>query len=86
MRREAIVEPENPQQTPANGQKPNQFSIRLIMVITVIAAVASAGLGQLYRAANGQVEDIGPFIIITSMAPLGVMIALNWIFRLFGKL
>ena len=69
-----------------NTKRKSQYSIRLIMVVTVIIAVASAGLGQLYRAANGHVEDIGPFIIITSMAPLGVMIALNWLFRLFGKL
>ena len=68
------------------SRQPNQFSIRLVMVITVIIAVASAGLGQLYRAANGNIQDIGPFIIITSMAPLGVMIVLNWLFRLFGKL
>ena len=63
-----------------------QFSIRQIMVITVILAVASAGIGQLFRAAQGSVEDIGPFIILTAMAPLGVMVAVNWLFRLIGKL
>jgi hypothetical protein len=56
------------------------------MVVTVILAVASAGVGQLFRAAHGQIEDIGPFIILTAMAPLGVMVIVNWLFRLFGKL
>ena len=77
------------QRTPENlnhSRSDYQFTIRSILVITLIMAVASAGLGQLWRAVNGQVEDVGPFVLVTCMAPLGVLIAVNWLFRLFGKL
>ena len=56
------------------------------MVITLIVAVAAAAAGRLYVAANGQIEEIGPFVIATSMAPLGLMIIIHWFFRLIGKL
>lgn len=67
---------------PATGRR---FTIRSIMMITVILAVASAGIGQLYRAMNGQIEDVGPFVIVSSMAPLGLMIVIYWLTRLFGQ-
>lgn len=67
-------------------RRANQFTIRSILVITLIMAVASAGAGQLWQAMNGKLEDLGTFILVTSMAPLGLMIIVNWIFRLFGKL
>ena len=79
-----MTTPQNETQT---GQLQSaQFSIRSIMVITLIMAVASTAMGQLWRVANGQVQDVGPFILVTSMAPLGVMIATYWLFRLIGKL
>lgn len=63
-----------------------RFTIRSIMVITLIVAVAAAAAGRLYSAASGQLEQIGPFVIATSMAPLGLMIVIHWFFRLIGKL
>ena len=66
--------------------KPPRFTIRSIMVITLIVAVAAAAAGRLGMAAQGQLDQIGPFVIVTSMAPLGLMIAINWFFRLIGKL
>ena len=63
-----------------------QFTIRSIMIITIIMAIGSAGIGQLWRAANGHLEDIGLFLIVTSMAPLGLMIAIYWFLRLFRML
>ena len=63
-----------------------QFTIRSILVITLIMAVASVGAGQLWQAVNGKLQDIGPFVMVTSMAPLGLMIIVNWLFRIFGKL
>lgn len=62
-----------------------RFTIRSMMVITLIVAVAAAAAGRLYIAANGQIEEIGPFVIATSMAPLGLMILIHWFFRLLGK-
>ncbi len=64
----------------------NQFTIRSIFVITIIMAVGSAGAGQLWRAVNGKIEDVGPFVIITSMAPLGVTVAVYWLMRLVRKI
>ena len=73
-------------ETPENSNQRPRFTIRSIMVITLIVAVAAAAAGRLYMAANGQTEQIGPFVIATSMAPLGLMILINWFFRLLGRL
>ena len=63
-----------------------RFTIRSIMVITLIMAVAAAAAGRLASAANsGQLEQIGPFVIATSMAPLGLMIVVSWFLRLANK-
>lgn len=62
-----------------------QFTIKSILVITLLMAITSTALGQLWRIANGQIQDVGPFVLVTSMAPLGVMICVYWLFRLTGK-
>ena len=84
--RELNYRTENADAVPAEtraGPTGPQFTIRSIMIITIIMAIGSAGIGQLWRAANGHLEDIGLFVIVTSMAPLGLMIAINWFLRLF---
>ena len=63
-----------------------QFTLRSILIVTLITAVASVGAGLLWQAMNGKLLDIGPFVMVTSMAPLGLMIIINWLFRIFGKL
>ena len=69
----------------AYSRRKMRFTIRSIMVITLIIAVAAAAAGRLYSAASGQLDQIGPFVIATSMAPLGLMIIIYWFFRMMGR-
>ena len=39
-------------------------------------------MGYLFRAANGKSEEIGPFVIITMVMPLALMITMSWTFRI----
>jgi len=59
-----------------------RFSIRSILVITAVFAAAALGVGHLYRAANGDVTEIGPFVVTTAMVPTVLMVFISWCFRL----
>jgi hypothetical protein len=61
------------------------FSIRSIMVLTAVMAATAAGTAHLWRSANGDPAELGSFIIVTSLGPLGLMIVASWCFRIFGK-
>jgi len=39
-------------------------------------------MGYLFRAANGKSEEIGPFVVITMIMPLALMVAMSWTFRI----
>ena len=69
----------NQRPPPAQSTK---FSIRSIFVITTVFAGGAVSLGYLFRAANGNSDEIGPFVIITMIMPLGLMIAMSWTFRI----
>ena len=58
------------------------FTIRSIFVITTVFAAGAVSLGYLFRAANGNSEEIGPFVVITMLMPLALMVAMSWTFRL----
>jgi len=68
------------------GRRRMRFTIRSILVITLVIAVAATATGRLYSAASGKLDEIGPFVVVTSMAPLGLMVIINWFFRLMGRL
>jgi len=77
----------------AADQKPSRtrsttFTIRSIFVITTVFAAGAVSLGYLFRAANGNKDEIGPFVIITMLMPLALMVVMSWTFRIvkwFGK-
>ncbi|QEG21462.1 hypothetical protein [Mariniblastus fucicola] len=58
------------------------FTIRSIFVITTVFAAAAVSLGYLFRAANGNSDEIGPFVIYTMLMPLALMVAMSWTFRI----
>ena len=58
------------------------FTIRSIFVITTVFAAGAVSLGYLARAANGKSEEIGPFVVITMLMPLALMVAMSWTFRI----
>ena len=57
------------------------FTIRSIFVITTVFAAAAVSLGYLFRAASGNSDEIGPFVVITMLMPLALMVAMSWTFR-----
>jgi len=59
-----------------------RFSIRSIFVITAVFAAGALGAGHLVRAANGDLSEIGPFVVATAMAPMLLMVAMSWGFRI----
>ena len=58
------------------------FTIRSIFVITTVFAAGAVSMGYLFRAANGKSEEIGPFVIITMVMPLALMVTMSWTFRI----
>jgi magnesium-transporting ATPase (P-type) len=63
-------------------QRSTTFTIRSIFVITTVFAAAAVSLGYLFRAANGASEEIGPFVVVTMMMPLALMVVMSWTFRI----
>ena len=59
------------------------FTIRSIFVITTVFAGGAVSLGYLFRAANGNSDEIGPFVIVTMLMPLALMVVMSWAFRIF---
>ena len=58
------------------------FTIRSIFVITTVFAAAAVSLGYLFRAANGNSDEIGYFVVYTMIAPLALMVGMSWTFRI----
>lgn len=58
------------------------FTIRSIFVITTVFAAGAVSMGYLFRAANGNTDEIGWFVIITMLMPLALMVAMSWTFRI----
>ena len=68
------------QQPPAT--RSTTFTIRSIFVITTVFAAGAVSFGYLFRAANGNSNEIGPFVVITMLMPLALMVAMSWTFRI----
>ena len=45
-------------------------------------AAGAVSFGYLFRAANGNSNEIGPFVVITMLMPLALMVAMSWTFRI----
>ncbi len=58
-----------------------RFSIRSTLVITTVFAAGALSVGHLVRAANGDLSEVGPFVVITAMTPMLLMVAMSWGFR-----
>jgi len=53
-----------------------RFSLRGILIVTAIMALSATGLAHLVRSAETGVDEIGSFILVTNVAPLGLAVAL----------
>ena len=66
----------------SNPNRSLTFTIRSIFVITTVFAAGAVSLGYLWRGANGKSDEIGPFVIITMVMPLALMVTMSWVFRI----
>lgn len=68
-----------PQTQPDRKHRPwMRFSLRGILIVTAIMALSATGLAHLIQADEGGLDEIASLILITNVAPLGLMIALSW--------
>lgn len=58
------------------------ITIKSMLVLTAVFAAVAASLAHLYRAASGDVNEIGPFVITTAMTPLLMMVGTYWVLRI----
>ena len=69
----------------AENTKPKsnfRFSIRSILVITTVFAAGALSAGHLWRAANGDISEVGPFVVTTALTPMVLMVVMSWGFRI----
>ncbi len=59
-----------------------KFTLKAIFVSMIVFSVAAMTIGYLVRSINDPVQ-LGYFVVMTSMAPLAVMVVTSWMFRLF---
>ncbi len=57
-----------------------------IMVVTAVFAASAASLGHLYRAAQGNQDEVGQFVIVTAMLPMVVLVGASWFFKIFKRI
>ena len=62
------------------------FSIKSIMVITVVFAAAAVSMGHLWRAANGDKSEIGHFAVLNAILPMLIVVVASLFFKIFGRL
>lgn len=58
-----------------------RFSIRSVLVITTVFAAGALSVGHLWRAANGDATEVGPFVVTTALTPMVLMVVMSWGFR-----
>ena len=58
-----------------------RFSIVSILVLTAVFAASAASLAHLWRAANGDTDEIGRFVIVTAMSPLLLLVLASVVFQ-----
>jgi hypothetical protein len=72
---------EQPKTTKTHGR----YSIMSIMVVTAVFAASAASMGHLYRAAQGEANEVGHFAVITAMLPMVMLVGASWFFKIFGR-
>ncbi len=84
---EGMSSPTPPQTQPDRKPRPwMRFSLRGILIVTAIMALSATGLAHLIQADNGGLDEIASLILITNVAPLGLMVAISWFHMLVGYL
>ncbi len=78
----------NPPSPPNRSGPPqwSRFSIQAILVVTLVMALTAAGIGHLWRASSGDMDQVSGFILFTNVAPLGLMILVSWGYQIAKKL
>lgn len=72
--------------TQAAGPRRKPLTIRTMMVLTAVFASTAASFGYLYRASNGNGEEIGQFVIMTAMMPLLILVGAYWTLKIARQL
>jgi uncharacterized membrane protein YhdT len=62
------------------------FSVTSIFVLTAVFAAVAASLAHLWRAAQGDYDEIGWFVIVTAMSPLVLLVLASLMFQIFRQL
>ena len=75
-----------PTQQPERRQSRAIFSIKSILVVTAVFAASAASLAHLVRAAQGKENEVGQFVIVTSMLPMVMLVAASWFLKILGRL
>ena len=75
----------NPTERPQRAA--GTFSIKAILVFMTVFAAGAASLAHLVRASiSGEPNDIGIFVLTTTITPMAVMVAVSWFFWIARKL
>ena len=75
-----------PDEQPKSTKQRGRYSIMSIMVVTAVFAASAASLGHLYRAAQGNQDEVGQFVIVTAMLPMVVLVGASWFFKIFKRI
>lgn len=63
-----------------------QVTIRTILVLTAVFAGTAASFGYLWRASSGDGQEVGRFVIMTSMMPLLVLVGAYWTLKIARRI
>lgn len=61
-------------------------TIRTILVLTAVFAGTAASFGYLWRASSGDGQEIGRFVIMTSMMPLLILVGAYWTLKIARRI
>ena len=79
-----------PQPSEPTEQAPTRtsasFSVTSIFVLTAVFAAVAASLAHLWRAAQGDYDEIGWFVIVTAMSPLLLLVFASLVFQILRQL
>jgi hypothetical protein len=66
------------QTTKSDLKNRKPLTIRSMLLLTAVLASAAASFGYLWRASEGDGEEIGHFVIMTAMMPLLILVVSYW--------
>lgn len=67
---------------PSHPRSRGRFSITSMLVLTAVFAAVAASLAHLVRAASGDDEEIGWFVIVNAMSPLLLLVLASLAFQI----